>query len=417
MSESRSSEALMKLVLCILGFNIAYYYLQNALWESFRNSGDLYVYYSAARTIWTGQIDQLYNYEYYTVVAGAIGPYLYLPFFAIIFSPFTYFSFKFIIYSWLILNQIILAVAVFLLWREFDHRDVWIALALILMCFFYGPIIANTHYGNINELIWILVLLGWWLYKNDRPILAGFVIALGIMIKLSPGVLAVYFLYRRAYKVVFSICATSAAIIFLTLIPLNGFKPYFDWYSSIFSFLKIGAGKGFSPTNQSVEAFYGRLESQGFLSESFVEILIPITLVAIVLITYGFCRFKPLGKDDPTFELEYSLVICLMVLIPNLVMVGHYTVLMTSYFLIIHHLYRQKKTHPFYFIGMGLSYTLVSFGAFGGTSFSHGVLILMQSPKLYGTLMLWGLIIYQLYTIKSSGMLEKAGGYQRGINL
>ena len=59
--------------------------------------------------------------------------------------------------------------------------------------------------------------------------------------------------------------------------------------------------------------------------------------------------------------------------------------------------YQRKIAPPGIFIILGLSYALVSFGAFGGPVFSQGIMILFQSPKLYGALLLWGIGMYLLY--------------------
>jgi|GEM_PF-5510231 len=56
--------------------------------------------------------------------------------------------------------------------------------------------------------------------------------------------------------------------------------------------------------------------------------------------------------------------------------------------------------------GLGVSYALTSFGAFGGPAFSSGILVLFQSSKIYGSLILWAILMILLYRMRID---EKAG--------
>lgn len=119
-----SQTVLLKLFLIIIGGNITYYYLQTAVWEAFKNSGDLWVYYSAGQLAWSGEFSRLYDYAYYNDIAHSIGPYRYLPPFAIMFSPLTLFSFQTVMILWMVFNQLLLGSSVLLVASELSDQRI-----------------------------------------------------------------------------------------------------------------------------------------------------------------------------------------------------------------------------------------------------------------------------------------------------
>jgi len=402
MRDSQDRDVAITLCLCIIGGNIFYYYLQNAIWEAIKLSADLNVYYSAASAVWSGRFDQLYNADYYYIESKVVGPYNYLPFLSIILSPFTTLPFTLWKFVWLGLNQIILIAAVSLVWRNIPNRSIWFFLGLMLICMFYGPHIANTHWANVNAIIWFCMISGWWLYKKNRPILCGAILALGAIIKLSPILIIGYFLYRRAYKVVLAAGGISILFLLFSMLILGGYDYHILWYQEQALALNAGLGKGTAPFNQSFFGFYNRLSDQHFIDASLVRTYTTVSSLVMLVGTFAICQFKKLTSDDRSFDLEYALVACLPILLSSIAITPHYTIVLTSLMILVLFIVKSNIYHPILFGCLACSFGLMSFGAFGGASFSSGILILMQSPKLYGLLILWGVIWYLLYHIRYS---------------
>ena len=263
---------LLKLVFAMLGGNIIYYFLQNAIWEFFKNSGDLYLFYCAAKLIYSGEINQLYNYSYYQEIVKTIGPYQNPPLFAILLSPLTVLPWNKFMLFWLGFNQLLLILAVVLVISELKEYNLWAILSLILLCFMYGPIIANTHYGNSNVIIWVCTISAWWLFRRNHQIACGIVISVGFLIKLSPAVLIGYFLFRRSYRVVLAYLATTCIVTALTWFPLHGFEAYWAWYSEMLPRMNSGSGLGGAPSNQSILSFFIKLSNSGFIHNESINI-------------------------------------------------------------------------------------------------------------------------------------------------
>lgn len=404
----KDTDVMMRLCLCILGGNIFYYYLQNAVWESFKLSADLFVYYSAAKSIWTGHQELLYDSEYYRNVLGAVGPYQYPPFFAVLMAPFSVIPFKIVSIGWLGLNHLFMFGCVFMIWYETHSRNIWILLCLLLLCCFYGPLIANTHWANVNALVWFCMVAGWWTFKHDRPYWCGFMLALGTIVKLFPALLIGYFIYRRAWRVVIGAGAALAGMTLFTMIALGGYEAHVLWYTVRVAELSVGGGIGGSPIDQSLTSFFRKLASQGFIDPILARPLFWVSAILISAASYIMCRSKPLTSPDKIYDMEYGLVALLPVLAsPAFVSFYHYTTLMATYMILTCYLINHPdRISPFIYTGLGISYALTSFGAFGGPAFSSGIMILFQSPKLYGALILWTIIMHLLYRMRAE---EKTG--------
>ncbi len=185
-------------------------------------------------------------------------------------------------------------------------------------------------------------------------------------------------------------------MILFSIIMLQGIDTYIFWFENLVPHLDNFGGKGYSPLNQSITAFWGRLASQGYFNLDVYPTLGALSGLLIVILSFGICSFTPLSSDDTSFDLEFSLITILVVIFPSFVLTAQYTMILGSYLLLFLYIMDRPISLSLY-ICMGLSYTLVSFGAFGGQSFASGILILFQSPKLFGILILWAIHFYFLY--------------------
>ncbi|MBM3264291.1 MAG: DUF2029 domain-containing protein [candidate division Zixibacteria bacterium] len=303
-TETKDLNRAMKLCLCILGGGIFYYYLQNGVWESFKLSADLYVYYVAAKAIWTGHQEWLYDSNYYYNMSGAIGPYQYSPFFAVLTAPFSLLPFKVVSAGWLLLNHLFMAGSIGMIWHQTKSRPLWLLLCLLLLACFYGPLIANTHWGNINALVWFCMVAAWWAFKQDRPYLCGFMLALGTMIKLFPAMLSGYFVYRRAWRVVIGAGTALASMLIFAMIALGGFEAHILWYTERVTQNVAGHGKVGTPTDQSITSFFLKLAHQGYLDTVLVKPFFGISAGILTAASYLMCRFKPLTSAGIVYDLE-----------------------------------------------------------------------------------------------------------------
>lgn len=266
--------------------------------------------------------------------------------------------------------------------------------------------IANMYWGQSNVLILLCILVGWRAYKRDYPVLCGVSLALATIIKVSPAILGVYFLYKREYRVVLWSAISFIGLVLASMVVLGGYAEHYAWLTTILPFLSVV--KGNSILNQSFDAFYLRLAANGLFTESVAHILHTISSWLILLVSFGLCRFNRLYPDSEEFDLEYACIASLLVLVPVVVIVQHYVFLLIAYILVLLYLVDRESPSPLVYVCYGVSYTAVSLGAFGGQSFTRWPFVLFQSPKLLGSLLLWGLIAFFLLKRRSHRVTPKS---------
>src|SRR5690606_8107896 len=78
------------------------------------------------------------------------------------------------------------------------------------------PILSDLSHGNVNILILFLVVASLYAFHRGRDFLAGVVLALAIACKLTPALLAAYFLWKGAWRTLAG-CAFGLVLFFLII--------------------------------------------------------------------------------------------------------------------------------------------------------------------------------------------------------
>ena len=105
------------------------------------------------------------------------------------------------------------------------------ALLLIPLVWVSFPILSNFQYGQFHLASVALAVIGMMLFATERPILGGAALALGILSKLTPGILLVYLLARKQYRELawtlgFCVTYTVAALFLVGTEPFVAFFNY-----------------------------------------------------------------------------------------------------------------------------------------------------------------------------------------------
>ena len=191
------------------------------------------------------------------------------------------------------------------------------------------------------------------------------------------------------------------------MIILGGGDEYVAWFTDMLPFLtdESSAGKGGRVLNQSFLATYIRLADVGLFQPSLVSSLHQYSSIGIMLLCFALCKIAKLSPNAREFDLEFALIICLTVLVPSNVLVHHYVYLLPAILIVIIY----QINHGLYsipvFISCGIGYTMISLGAFGGAFFTQWPYVLIQSSKLLGVLIIWGVIAYLL--LESRGIIGR----------
>jgi hypothetical protein len=254
--------------------------------EAFRQ-GDFNIFFEAGKDILMGE-------NLYTKVYQGWLHYYYSPFFALLLSPFTFFSEYVITLLWLVLN-------IYFFYRIWEVLSDWLEINLLPITtqrwFFWGSVILcvqgirdNIHYHQITIMMVFLTLQGLDLILKNKEWQGGALIALGINIKILPIVFFPYLIYRGYWKGALSVVLVWMFLLFLP-------AAFIGWEYN--SFLLSEWWDGINPSQKEnildfARAGFGSLVTALFHSEEGETQPIFITQLSmdsIVFITNGLRLF------------------------------------------------------------------------------------------------------------------------------
>jgi alpha-1,2-mannosyltransferase len=145
---------------------------------------------------------------------------------------------------WFLLNEVCLLAACLALirwWRVFG--EVVTPLLAVVVALMVG-VAYSFELGQANFPVLALVLAGLGL-EQRRPAAAGFLVGLACMMKMSPALLVVWWLYRKRYVAVAG--AVAAGIVSsIAVLPLVGFAHQWEFYTKVLPQFASGDYNGLS---------------------------------------------------------------------------------------------------------------------------------------------------------------------------
>ncbi len=125
----------------------------------------------------------------------------YPPTFVLCFEPLTLLSPLSAYWLWIAMNVLFLATALYLLLDGFP-RDTKLRLSLVGLAILYTPVTYHFYYAPTSILILLLLILFMRWLKSERCALAGYMLALAVLLKVFPAILIGYLLLRRQGKAI-----------------------------------------------------------------------------------------------------------------------------------------------------------------------------------------------------------------------
>lgn len=117
---------------------------------------------------------------------------------------------------WFWLNELCLLAAALALWRWFGSLHAALAPTLALsLALMYG-VAYSQELGQANFGVLALVCIGLW-QARDRPDLAGALMGLACMMKMSPALFVAWWLLKRQWRPAIAACVTAVVLSLLTL--------------------------------------------------------------------------------------------------------------------------------------------------------------------------------------------------------
>jgi len=133
------------------------------------------------------------------ITAAVIPGYVYPPTLALLLQPLTRLRFDAALTVWLLLNCALAPVCWVIGAKHFAQKTLWswqsALLAVIVLAAM--PMRENLLLGQINGLVLVLALVSFIAFRDDRPFLAGALLAVAAWLKLTPAFLLIYFVYHK----------------------------------------------------------------------------------------------------------------------------------------------------------------------------------------------------------------------------
>ncbi len=196
-------------------------------------------------------------------------------------------------------------------WTPHLFHPLWMAgvcLLVPLEPFQYSVVLTQTHVPFI-----LMALLAVLLARKGFPLWAGVLLALAAAVKITPGLLAVYWLVTRRYKAFISFVITSLALFALT-VALTGTQTVAAWLHSMsrVSNVLLLAWNNDSFAAWVMQSHYAAAEKGRWLSLPLphgVKLLsLALLLSSAILGGYLDRRTAPRGEGQPPYGAILTLI-------------------------------------------------------------------------------------------------------------
>ena len=313
-------------------------------------SRDYLSYYIGAAAL---HYEEPYALETYQSVAAATGIkvaglYLYPPTFAILLQPALLISPYAGSLLWFGVNLGLLLIGVGILLRQSNLSDHRMRAALLLLPILFTPVLMTFYLGQVNILIFLLIVLVWLTFVQGRRYTPGALLALSAWIKLWPIVLVAYFVWKREWKVVAG-AITGLLLIGALTFALAGVGQTISFFTDRLPEISQGTEPGIDHLNQSIPGFFAKLFAP---SSQYVYPLIQspilakqgsrIAVLLLMVTTIILCSWPIPLKDREQFSTEFMLVVIATMLITGRLFESNLTLLLPAYFLIAEKLHHEQ---------------------------------------------------------------------------
>jgi len=361
-------------------------------------------------------------YAFNNLEIKRLNPYVYPPLTGYLFIPLLGFSFMQAGYIWYYINIFLLAAAVliFIDSQKCNNRIFLFALAMAVLSTAH-PAVRTLTAGQLNMLLLFLLAIAWWAYSRKMDWLCGAMLALGTMIKLFPGLLIVYFIWKKKWKVALWAIVIFQALLIYSVLFIADWEVHTSFYNNILK--HMGYGKStwaeFSKTfhidieNQAPSAVWYRLLTWNKYTRGIIDSPMTAKIMSILtaLAVFGISLFTSRKKTDHSDEteiIEYSIFLTAAMLIPS-IMWDHYLILLLIPSIALGaYWYRHPEVLPWGWIVLGLCWGVINLNY---TFFRYayklqkGFLTLLFDWQCFAVIAVWILCIITIR--RSSKLIEK----------
>ncbi len=404
----------------VFGINFVYRVIAVPLIQNNKYQ-DFSAYYVAAKTLLKGEL--IYNYEltsgskqyvhdqcdfseiyYQNIKSTHIFDFRYPPFSAVLFIPFSIFTYSVAKIIWLSLMVVALIVTIIMIIKleiPNEYRNSFLIILTGISIF--NPVEQSLGLGQIMIPLLLINLICIHFAIKGNDLMSGLFLALGIHIKIMPVILLIYFLARKRWYICFYTIAFGVIMLIIGLLATSIHTHYY-YVTKIVPYLTNMIDW---PSSQSFTAFMLRIS---WLIPNISELTlfkISRTIIAIMLIII-FLYFSIKSKPDKLeMAEEFSFMLMVILFVSSLTFQHYYVMVIPALWL-----FRPRTTDGWlYIIPYACSFALMAF-EFGylNETIRHGIFSLWISTKFYGLVILMVLAIWRIHTHRE--MIMETKGYE-----
>jgi hypothetical protein len=316
-------------------------------------SMDFLSYYIGASALQQGK--PLYTQETHESVSALagirqVGRYIYPPTLAVLLQPVLLLSPYAASLLWFFVNVGLLWLGIGLLLSQSTIEDHRVKAALLLLPALFTPVLMTLYLGQVNILIFTLIVLVWWTFRRGIQYVSGALLALAVWIKLWPIILIAYFVWKREWKVV-SAAITGLALIGLFTLAFSGVEQTTSFFTDWLPQLAQGTERGIDHLNQSIPGVFAKMFAP---ASNYVQPLIQnpaiaqqgsrIAVLLLMVSTIALCSSPIALRDSQQFSTEFILVVIAAMLITGRLFESNLTLVLPAYFFIAEALNHEHST-------------------------------------------------------------------------
>jgi hypothetical protein len=333
--------------------------------------------------------------------------YKYPPFFSLVLWPLVRVPFVPALQIWRVVNLLILGIAAWLISRTYRFgQNPWLWAGFLLILFNWRPVGDTIAYGQVDILLFLLIVGVLAALRGERKVLAGFLLALATMLKLYPAFLALFFLLRREWRALVSFCLALVVLAGLSVVLL-GWPVHALYLQEVLPF--SGGGTPWVE-NQTFNGFFNRLLTDRIALTPETHrwadrVAFLVSGALIVASSWLVYRFG--DRENLHYDVGFSLLLVTMLLVLPAAWLHYETILVLPFVLLFVYV-QQRGTLPLRVALLaGLGFGLLCYGNVWSV-FQREVYgrfwQLLLSYKVYGMMLLWLGLALLLWRSRGAGL-------------
>jgi hypothetical protein len=258
---------------------------------------------------------------------------------------------------WTFLNFGFLVGSIYLILKSLKKFNWLLFFLLLLISFIYHPIVFTLQDGQFNLILLFIFSVGLNYFETKKQILStSFLIALGIVSKISPGILLFYALLKKNFKLIIYSGLISLILLLISEITI-AYKINYYYFKTVVSQVSQQSN-GFGLREQSTLALVKRINSE--IADGFPRIYESIILYSLVAFFISLFVYLEIKKSQSKFNnyINISLLCFISVTGTGLTWFHQYSILfLPIVVMLLVSIFHLRKFRAYFII----SYSLVLF--------------------------------------------------------